>query len=53
MIVILIANVITKIVNHDLVDYWIQPAIIAVVLVVLLFIEYRCYEWLRGYVHVH
>jgi hypothetical protein len=48
MIVILIANVVTNIVNGDKIDYWIQPAIIAAVLVGLLYIEYRCYAWLRS-----
>jgi len=47
MIILLVANVVTNIL-HDRIDYWLGPAIIAGVLVFLLYIEYRCWEWMRG-----
>ena len=40
MIIVLTANVVTNMINGDRIDYWLGPAIIAGVLVFLLYIEY-------------
>ena len=46
MIVLLIAQLITNAANGDRADRWAPQALIAVVLTVLLYIEYRCYVWM-------
>ena len=48
MIVILIAQLVTNLVNGDKLDRWLPQAIIAAVLTLLLYIEYRCYVWMNG-----
>ena len=45
---ILIAQLITNLANGYKADYWLPQAIIATILVLLLYIEYRCYMWMRG-----
>ena len=48
MIVILCAQIITNVVNGEKLINVINPACLAVVLISLLWIEFRCFQYLRG-----